>query len=252
MDHSEDRSAEQSPVNAWIEDKLASLRPPIEWQPNVDVGRALLKRGQRAASFRRQAVLCAAAAAIAVGGVLAFPQPRVLAQRCVDACVAGTNGLGQFLGIKAKAGSLAIERKPAPLFALADVHGNTVNLAEMRGKVVIVNFWATWCAPCEAEIPWFTEFHERFHDRGFTVVGVSMDDDGWTSIHPYLQQRGVDYPVVLGDERLADAYGGIESLPSTFLIDKTGRVAFVHVGLVAKTTYENEIMQLIDEKETDR
>jgi cytochrome c biogenesis protein CcmG/thiol:disulfide interchange protein DsbE len=252
MDHSEDPSVEQSSVNEWVEHKLASLRPPAEWQPNTDVGKALLMRGQRAGFFRTHTALLATAVAMAVSGLLAFPQSRVLAERCLDACVAQTNGLAKFVGIKVTVGALPVERKPAPTFMLPDADGRAVNLADLRGKVVIVNFWATWCGPCKVEIPWFIEFNERFHDRSFTVVGISMDEDGWKSVRPYLRQRGVSYPVVLGSEQLANAYGGVEALPSTFLVDKTGKIAFAHSGLVSKATYEGEIMRLIAEKEANK
>jgi cytochrome c biogenesis protein CcmG/thiol:disulfide interchange protein DsbE len=147
---------------------------------------------------------------------------------------------------------LPVERKPAPDFTLPDVDGGAVSLADLRGRVVVVNFWATWCDPCKVEIPWFIEFHQRLHDRSLTVVGVSMDADGWTSVRPYLRQRGVNYPVVLGSESLANAYGGVEALPSTFLVDKNGNIAFSHVGLVSKSTYEDEITRLLAEKETNQ
>jgi cytochrome c biogenesis protein CcmG/thiol:disulfide interchange protein DsbE len=251
MDHNEDRPVEQLPDDEWVENKLASLRQPAEWQPNADVGWALL-RGRRASLFRIQTALLAIALTIGFGGLLAFPQSRVLTERCIDACVAGTNEIGQFFGVKSRVGSLTAERKIAPAFKLFDAEGEEVNLSKLRGKVVIVNFWATWCGPCKVEIPWFIEFNERLHNRGFTVVGVSMDDDGWKSVHSYIQERKVNYPVVLGSEKLANAYGGVEALPSTFVIDKTGKIAFAHSGLVSKATYEGEIMRLLAEKETGR
>jgi thiol-disulfide isomerase/thioredoxin len=83
--------------------------------------------------------------------------------------------------------------------------------------VVVMNFWATWCGPCKVEIPWFVEFSQTFRGRGVVVLGVSMDEDGWKSVSPFLREHRVNYPVVLGNESLAKAYGGVDSLPSTFI-----------------------------------
>jgi len=248
MDHSE-KPLGQSPVNEWVEEKLATLRSPSGWQPNVEMGRAILERRLHFRSAGKQPLLIAVSAALAVGGLLAYPQSRVIAQRCVHACVAGTNAFGQLLGIKARVAGWSAERRPAPTFSLPDVDGNPVDLSELRGKVVVVNFWATWCEPCKVEIPWFMEFNTSFRNQGFAVVGVSMDEDGWKSVRPYLHQRGVNYQVVLGDERLANAYGGVEALPSTFIIDRAGRIAAAHAGLVARATYEEEIQRLLTAKE---
>jgi peroxiredoxin len=145
--------------------------------------------------------------------------------------------------------ALSGERRRAPTFVLPDANGNPVSLAELHGNVVVVNFWATWCGPCKVEIPWFVEFSQSFRGRGLVVLGVSMDEDGWKSVSPFLREHRVNYPVVLGNESLAKAYGDVDSLPSTFIIDKAGRIAIAHTGLFAKATYENEINQLLAEKE---
>src|SRR5437763_10436558 len=96
--------------------------------------------------------------------------------------------------------TLEAKRKKAPNFSLKDATGNTVNLADYRGKVVLVNFWATWCGPCEVEIPWFIEFEQKYKDQGFAVLGVSMDDDGWKSVKPYVAKHKINYRVVIGSE----------------------------------------------------
>lgn len=139
------------------------------------------------------------------------------------------------------------ERKVAPDFALKDVTGKTVKLSDYRGKVVMLNFWATWCEPCQIEIPWFVEFEKTYKDRNFAVLGVSMDDDGWESVKPFLEQRKINYRVVIGTEELSGKYGGIESLPSTFIIDREGRIAAVHLELVSKSLYQHDILHLLDE-----
>lgn len=137
------------------------------------------------------------------------------------------------------------DRKLAPDFALRDVNGATVRLSDYRGKVVLLNFWATWCGPCKIEIPWFIEFEQKHKDRGFAVLGISMDDGGWEVVRPFLARMNVNYRTLMGDETVAELYGGVASLPTSFLIDREGRIASAHVGLVSKSVYEDEIEQLL-------
>jgi peroxiredoxin len=138
------------------------------------------------------------------------------------------------------------QRKRAPDFALKDANGKLVHLADYRGKVVLLDFWATWCGPCVIEIPWFTEFQRKYKDRGFEVLGVSMDDDGWKVINPFVAKRKINYRVVLGDDKTGDQYGGLEALPTTFVIDRNGRIASVHVGLAGKKDFEDAIEKLLE------
>jgi peroxiredoxin len=140
----------------------------------------------------------------------------------------------------------AKDRKSAPDFTLKDATGVNVKLSDLKGKVVLLNFWATWCGPCKVEIPWFIEFQQTYKDRNFTVLGVSMDDDGWASVKQYVTEKKINYRVVIGDDNLAKIYGGVESLPTTFVIDRAGRIASSHVGLVAKKQYEDEIQRLLE------
>ena len=137
------------------------------------------------------------------------------------------------------------DRKAAANFRLPDSNGVPVALADYKGKVVLLNFWATWCGPCKIEIPWFIEFNKTYKDRGFAVLGVSLDDDGWRSVKPYLAEKRIGYPVVVGNDQVSQSYGGIDSLPTTFIIDRDGRIAFVHMGLVSKDTYEKELRSLL-------
>jgi peroxiredoxin len=135
--------------------------------------------------------------------------------------------------------------KPAPDFSLTDATGETVKLSDQKGKVVLLNFWATWCGPCKVEIPWFISFQQQYKDRNFTVLGVAFDDDGWTSVKPYLAEHKINYRVVVGNDALDKAYGGVESLPTTFLIGRDGRIASKHVGLISKSSYQEEISRLL-------
>jgi cytochrome c biogenesis protein CcmG/thiol:disulfide interchange protein DsbE len=137
------------------------------------------------------------------------------------------------------------ERHPAPDFALKDASGATVKLSDYRGKVVLLNFWATWCAPCREEIPWFIEFQREYKDRNFSVIGVSMDSRGWDVVKPFTERHKLNYPVVWGDAEVNTLYGGADALPVTFMIDRNGRIARTHVGVAGKHTYKQEILDLL-------
>jgi len=137
------------------------------------------------------------------------------------------------------------ERHQAPDFALKDVNGQTVRLSDYRGKVVLLDFWATWCDPCRIEIPWFMDLERRNKDKGFAVLGVSMDDEGWEVVKPFLSQLGVNYRVVIGNDETSQLYGGVDALPTTFLIDRGGKIAAVHVGLANRREFEDGVEQLL-------
>jgi peroxiredoxin len=145
-----------------------------------------------------------------------------------------------------RAGKLSSSnRKAAPDFSLTDANGSRVKLSDDRGRVVLLNFWATWCGPCKIEIPWFIEFEKTYSSRGFTALGVALDEGGWKAVKPFVTQKGMNYPVVVGNDSVAELYGGIDSLPTTFLIDRDGGIASTHVGLVSKSEYQAEIVHLI-------
>lgn len=135
----------------------------------------------------------------------------------------------------------------APAMVLEDAQGNEVSLEALRGKVVLVNFWATWCGPCRVEMPWFVEFQRKYKDQGFSVVAVSMDEEGWEVVRPWIEELepSPNFPVVVGTEALAEEFGGVEALPTTFLIDREGQVAASHMGLVSKGSLEGEIEGLL-------
>ena len=101
--------------------------------------------------------------------------------------------------------------------------------------------------PCRAEVPLFVEFQQEYRDRGFEVLGVSLDEDGWKSVKPYIDARHVNYPVMIGNGDIARAYGGLESVPMTLIIDKSGRIAATHVGLCRKDEYEADIRAVLNE-----
>ncbi|HXJ41131.1 MAG TPA: TlpA disulfide reductase family protein [Bryobacteraceae bacterium] len=139
--------------------------------------------------------------------------------------------------------------KAAPDFTLEDASAAHVSLSDFHGKVIVLNFWATWCGPCGIEIPWFVQFQNKYGPRGFTVLGVSMDDNTdpevWATVKRFRAERKMNYPVLRGNDDVSDLYGGVESLPTTLLIRRDGRVAYWHRGLIDKAQYEKEILELL-------
>ena len=133
----------------------------------------------------------------------------------------------------------------APDFTLKNAKGDDVSLESYRGKVVLLNFWATWCGPCKTEIPWFIDLENQYAAKGFTVLGVSMDEDGWKVVNPYVASQKMNYPVLLGDEKVNRLFGGIDALPTTMVIGKDGRFAYIHYGLISKAEYNEEIRTLL-------
>jgi cytochrome c biogenesis protein CcmG/thiol:disulfide interchange protein DsbE len=138
-------------------------------------------------------------------------------------------------------------RKPAAAFALQEVTGKTIKLADFHGQVVLLDFWATWCTGCKMEIPWFETFQSAYGGKGFAVVGVSLDEDGWKVLKPFLEEHKIPYTMLLGDDPMAKRYG-IGNLPDTFLIDRQGRVAAAYKeSLVDKDNVEANIKALLSE-----
>jgi cytochrome c biogenesis protein CcmG/thiol:disulfide interchange protein DsbE len=137
------------------------------------------------------------------------------------------------------------ERKLAPGFELKDASGKTVKLTDYRDKVVLLDFWATWCTGCKQEIPWFSEFQKKYGSKEFAVVGVSLDEDGWKALTPFLASTKVGCQMLLGDEPTAQRFN-IRNLPDTFLIDQEGKVAAAYLGqLVDRDTVEAYIQTLL-------
>lgn len=134
--------------------------------------------------------------------------------------------------------------KVAPAFVKSDLHGKKVSLASYRGHVVLLNFWATWCAPCLSEMPRFVAWQNTYGSQGLQVIGVSMDDDA-ASAQKMDQKLQLNYPVVMGDEKLGDLYGGVMGLPITFLIDRSGKIRYRHQGLTDLKQIEGELKSLL-------
>ena len=136
------------------------------------------------------------------------------------------------------------DRALAPDFSLPDLTGQRLSLSTYRGKVVLLDFWATWCDPCRDEIPHFVELQSKYHDRGLQIVGVSMDD-GPEPVRDFYQRFKMNYPVVMGNAKIGELYGGVLGLPIAFLIGQDGRIYGKHIGATDITVFEEEIISLL-------
>ena len=134
----------------------------------------------------------------------------------------------------------------APDFSLTDLSSRKLTPADYRGKVVLLNFWATWCGPCREEIPGFVDLQRKYRDQGLVVIGISMDDDP-APVREFYQRYRMNYPVAMGDEALADRFGGILGLPTTFVIQRDGHIYAKQMGAVDVETFEESIKKLLGE-----
>lgn len=139
----------------------------------------------------------------------------------------------------------AAANQSAPAWELKDVNGKPVKSSDFKGKVVILDFWATWCPPCRQEIPGFISLQQKYGKEGLTVVGVALDAEGAKVVAPFIKKNGINYPIVLGNEQVTRAFGGIEAIPTTFIIDREGNIVSKHVGFVPEATFEKEIKPLL-------
>jgi peroxiredoxin len=137
--------------------------------------------------------------------------------------------------------SSGLKGKPAPEFSLESLDGQTVHLADFHGKAVLLNFWATWCQPCKIEMPWFEEMQKQYGPQGLQVVGIAMDDAPKEDIAKFAKAMDVNYPILLGKESVGDAYGGVQFLPSTFFIDRDGKIVDRIFGLRSRSEIEDNI-----------
>lgn len=141
--------------------------------------------------------------------------------------------------------SVAPAQKKAPNFSFTQADGKTFELAKQNGKVVVINFWATWCGPCRKEIPGFLEVYEQYKSKGLEIVGISLDRTGWQVVRPYIEKTKITYPVVIGDNDVVDAYGGIEAIPTTFFVNRKGELVKSHFGYMSKDDLEQVVKPLL-------
>lgn len=138
------------------------------------------------------------------------------------------------------------ESSIAPDFALESLEGKTMRLSDLRGKAVLLNFWATWCGPCKIEMPWFVDLQTQYRAQGLQIVGVAMDDASKEDIGKFAKDMGVNYPILIGKESVGDQYGGVGALPETFLISRDGKIVDKIIGLRGKAEIEDAIKKTLD------
>ena len=232
-------------LDGWVEERLAVLNVPSEWRPDENRGLGMLRQGKLARSrVARRSIWIGVATATACVFLFALPQPRVLAHRCMECSVALWQDLATATSPTRANLTPPESRQPAPDFTLNDASGNPVKISGLRGKVVLLNFWATWCGGCQVEIPWFMEFQNKYKNRGLAVLGISTDEDGWKSVSPYMKEKKLNYTVMVDDEKVSKLYG-LDFMPMTILIDRDGKIAAKHVGVVTKNEYKAEIESLL-------
>ena len=134
----------------------------------------------------------------------------------------------------------------APDFTLESLDGKSLRLSDLRGKAVLLNFWATWCGPCKIEMPWFVEMQNQYGSQGLQIVGVAMDDASKEDIAKFAKDMGVNYPILLGKEAVGDSYGGVPALPESFFIGRDGKVVDKIIGLKGKGEIEDSIKKALN------
>jgi thiol-disulfide isomerase/thioredoxin len=134
----------------------------------------------------------------------------------------------------------------APDFSLEVLGGTTMRLSDLRGKAVLLNFWATWCGPCKIEMPWFVDLQKQYGPQGLQIVGVAMDDASKDDIAKFAKEMGVNYPILIGKEAVGDQYGGVPALPETFIIGRDGKIVDKIIGLRGKSEIEDSIKKALD------
>lgn len=150
-----------------------------------------------------------------------------------------------------------LKGKPAPAFTLEDLSGKKISLADYKGKAVLINFWATWCAPCKIETPWLVELRNQYAGQGFEVLGISTEGDdlapddraAWVKekaeIAKFVKAEKMPYPVLINGDSLSKPYGGLDSMPTSFYVDRSGTVVAVQMGLTSKEDMEANIRKAL-------
>ena len=167
--------------------------------------------------------------AVVVIAAMLFFGSHLAHKRQAEAARSGSLVAGQIIG------------KPAPDFTLKTLDGNTLKLSDLRGKAVVLNFWATWCPPCKVELPWFVDLQKQYGPQGLQIVGISEDEGGKDKVAAFVKEMGVNYTVAVDDDTVAGKYGDVEDLPTTFYIDRNGKIVQFAMGLVDRSEIEDKM-----------
>lgn len=213
-----------------VANHLARLTPPNDWRPNVAQGRARLRELVAAQRRHRRVALAVAATLLLCVPWADVPMVRAVTQRC-----------GEWLHVVSH-GRAA--RPALPDVRFTDVQGRPVEISALRGKVVLLTFWTTTCGQCQTEMSWFTEFQHAYRDRNLVVLGVSLDQEGWTRVRPYLERGRINYDVVVATREAAQPIIGA-SIPTTLIVDRQGRIAVRHVGFCSRDEYERDLQRVL-------
>jgi len=201
---------------------------------------------QPSSKIRAVAMAATAIALLAISVPFIF-EGHLEAEPAAEALAPVASHEAPALSDDAQGGSCMVDAKPANLdFTMPDLQGKDVNLSSFKGKVILLNFWATWCGPCKAEIPGFVELQDQYGKDGLVIVGYSVDDDA-PKAQAFADQFKMNYPILLGlgREDVQDAYGPIWGIPASFLISRDGRVCQKHLGIAPKAVFEKEIKALL-------
>jgi thiol-disulfide isomerase/thioredoxin len=150
-----------------------------------------------------------------------------------------------FTGKHSKPAVDTSQLRAAPNWTLTDLDGNQVQLADFKGQVVLLDFWATWCGPCRMSIPHLKDLYAEYKDKGLAVVGISLDQQGPAVVRPFVRQQKINYPIVMGNLQVTQDYGGIRGIPTAFVISQDGKIYNRHMGLVPRQVYEKDIRALL-------
>jgi len=168
-------------------------------------------------------------APLALGAAAAFAVTLALAAGCAKKEVTQGGAVGT----------------AAPAFALPDLQGKTIRNTDLRGKVVVLNFWATWCPPCRDEVPDFVRLQSKYRDQGLAIVGLSLDQGGASDVRPFVDEYDVNYTMLIANQEIAESYGGILGIPTTFVLDRNGTIVKRFVGRASAEAFEEAVRPLL-------